>query len=251
MFDITKPGFARSLGFIPVGWYPTSVRFQGANDRILVANGKGMSSKANYQGPRPGAELPASVREYIGGLFKGTLSLIAPPTPAELAKFTTQAYECSPLDAVQAPKNSERSPQNPIPAKLGDASPIKYCLYIVKENRTYDQVFGDLPQGNGDPTLCLFPERVTPNHHAIAQQFVLLDIFYVESEVSADGHEWSMAAYATDFTEKTWPLLYRGGKGKLKYPAEGALPIAASSGGYIGIGVWKPKYLFGVTANSW
>jgi DNA-binding beta-propeller fold protein YncE len=197
LFDITKPGFAKSLGFIPVGWYPTSVRFQGANDRILVANGKGMSSKANSQGPRPGAELPANVREYIGGLFKGTLSLIAPPTPEDLAKYTTTAYACSPLNADASPRVQTRTAGNPIPAKVGEASPISHCLYIIKENRTYDQVFGDLPQGNGDPSLCLFPERVTPNHHALAQQFVLLDNFYVESEVSADGHEWSMAAYAT------------------------------------------------------
>ncbi len=78
-------------------------------------------------------------------------------------------------------------------------------IYIIKENRTYDQVFGDMKEGNGDPHLCLFPESVTPNHHALARQFVLLDNFYVDGEVSADGHEWSMGAYATDFVEKAWP----------------------------------------------
>ena len=83
---------------------------------------------------------------------------------------------------------------SPIPRKVGDPSPIKYCIYIVKENRTYDQVLGDLAQGNGDPSLCLFREEVTPNHHALAREFVLLDNFYVESEVSADGHEWTMGA---------------------------------------------------------
>jgi len=118
---------------------------------------------------------------------------------------------------------------------VGDASPIKYCVYIIKENRTYDQVFGDMKEGNGDKNLCIFPEKVTPNHHALAREFVLLDNFYVESEVSADGHEWSMAAYATDFTEKLWPLSYRGSRyaGKIGYPSEGSYKISASAGGYI------------------
>src|SRR5262249_23082871 len=101
--------------------------------------------------------------------------------------------------------------------------------------RTYDQVFGDLKQGNGDANLCLFPERITPNHHKLVTNFVLLDNFYVEGEVSADGHEWSMAAYATDAVEKLWPLSYRGSpKKKLSYPAEAQMPeIAPSAGGYI------------------
>ena len=109
-------------------------------------------------------------------------------------------------------------------------------------------MFGDIPKGNGDPNLCIFPEQVTPNQHAIANEFVLLDNFYVESEVSADGHEWSMAAYATDFVEKSWPLLYRGNRyGKLSYPAEGSLPIAAPSSGYI----WDQCLKAGVTFRSY
>lgn len=234
VFDVSLPGKAKSLGFIPVGWYPTSVRFHGKENRILVANGKGLGSKANAQGPKPGSDLPPTLREYIGGLFKGALSIIPPPSPADMAKHTKTAYECSPLLAEQAPRNAEREKDNPIPAKVGDPSPIKYCIYIVKENRTYDQVFGDVPEGNGDKNLCIFPENTTPNHHALVREFVLLDNFYVESEVSADGHEWSMAAYATDFTEKTWPLTYRGGLGKLKYPSEGQVGnVASSAGGYI------------------
>ncbi len=103
-------------------------------------------------------------------------------------------------------------------------------------------------QGNGDPTLCIFPRKVTPNHHALAEQFVLLDNFYVESEVSADGHEWTMAAYATDFVEKTWPLMYRGSReGKLKYPAEGSFEIAHPSSGYL----WDRAAAAGVTYRSY
>jgi Phosphoesterase family len=132
---------------------------------------------------------------------------------------------------------AERDEGNPVPAKVGDASPIKHVIYVIKENRTYDQVFGDMKEGNGDPGLCLFPEKVTPNHHKLAREFVLLDNFYCDGEVSADGHEWSMAAYATDFVEKVWPLQYRSvrpaGK-KSFYPSEGSFDaIARSAGGYI------------------
>jgi hypothetical protein len=139
-------------------------------------------------------------------------------------------------------------PDNPIPRRLGLPSPIKYCIYIIKENRTYDQVLGDMPEGNGDPSLCLFPEKVTPNHHKLAREFVLLDNFYVEGEVSADGHEWTMGAYATDFVEKTWPLSYGHNKHKkFPYPAEGNFDIAAPAGGYL----WDRAKEAGVTYRSY
>jgi len=239
VIDVSVKGRARSLGFIPVGWYPTSVRVTSDGRRLLVANGKGLTSLANPGGPQPGkASPPGGIREYIGGLFKGTLSIIE--LPAKRADFekllgtlTSQAYKCSPLrrDSGVTVANA---PGYPIPNKVGEPSPIRYCIYIVKENRTYDQVFGDMKEGRGDPKLCLFPERVTPNHHKLAREFVLLDNFYVESEVSADGHEWSMGAIATDFVEKFWPLSYGHNKQKkYTYPAEGNFPIAAPAGGYI------------------
>ncbi len=234
--NVSERGKSKSMGFIPVGWYPTSVRFSAAENRIYVANGKGLLPHANRHGPNPlSPKSPAdSVTEYIGGLHRGTLGIIVPPSKSEMAEYTRQAYQSSPLKADRGAVAQPREANNPIPSKLGDASPIKHCIYIIKENRTYDQVFGDIASGNGDPALCIFPERITPNHHALAQQFVLLDNFYVESEVSADGHEWSTAAYATDFVEKTWPLNYReGGRGIFRYPSEGALPIAFSAGGYI------------------
>ncbi len=104
---------------------------------------------------------------------------------------------------------------NPIPLKVGEPSPIKYVFYIIKENRTYDQVLGDMPEGNGDTSLVLFGEKITPNQHALAREFVLLDNFYVDGEVSADGHNWSLGAYATDYLEKTWPTSYGGRGGRL------------------------------------
>jgi DNA-binding beta-propeller fold protein YncE len=232
LFNISDRGHSRSLGFIPVGWYPTNVKFSETGSELLVSNGKGLSSKSNRNGPNPNLNAPKEIREYIGGLFQGTLSIIDVPSPAEMTQMTKLAFASSPLEENNAVTQS--APEgNPIPAEVGDPSPIEHCVYIIKENRTYDQVFGDMPRGNGDSSLCIFPRNVTPNHHALADRFVLLDNFYVESEVSADGHEWTMAAYATDFVEKTWPLNYRRGLGKLKYPAEGKFPIAAPSSGYL------------------
>jgi DNA-binding beta-propeller fold protein YncE len=232
VFNTSEPGESRSMGFIPVGWYPTSVRFNAQDKRIYVANGKGLMSSSNAQGPNPNRDPPASVRQYIGGLLRGTLSVIDSPSPNQMARYSEAAYRASPLKPDFAPAG-EPEEENPIPAKAGGETPLRHCIYIIKENRTYDQVFGDLPQGNGDPHLCLFGEEVTPNQHALASEFVLLDNFYVESEVSADGHEWSMAAYATDFVEKTWPLVYRGNQKKLDYPSEGHFDIARPAGGYI------------------
>jgi DNA-binding beta-propeller fold protein YncE len=250
VFDVGTPGRSRSLGFIPVGWYPTSVRVTPDGKRLLVANGKGITPMANPHGPQPAPHRESS-SEYIGQLLRGTLSVIELPDEgrraSQMAAWTAAAYRCVPLkpDAgIAAPRPEE----NPIPARPGDPSPIKYSIYIIKENRTYDQVFGDMAAGNGDPALCLFPERVTPNHHKLAREFVLLDNFYAEAEVSADGHEWSMGAYATDFVEKMWPLNYGHDKsGKIPYPSEGDLAIAAPAGGYL----WDRAREAGISYRSY
>ena len=235
--DVSTRGRAQSLGYIPLGAYPTSIRF--AKDRVWVANGKGSwGSRANPKGPTPKLGHRYSLADYTGGLYEGSLSSFVFPEPRELQRLSSLAYECAPLSASASVRGLRSRPSDsPIPAKLGDPSPIKHCVYIIKENRTYDQVFGDLPQGNGDASLCLFPRKITPNHHAIAESFVLLDNFYVESEVSADGHEWTMGAYASDFVERTWPVTYGGkGRGKggyLGYPAEGNFPISEPKNGYL------------------
>jgi len=230
--NVKELGASKPLGFIPAGWYPTSVRVARSGKTLYVANGKGTSSKANRDGPNPLAERNAGVREYIGGLFQGSLSILPMPGPKEMVAYSKTVYECSPLRARAAGPAPIRPPGHPIPDRVGDPSPIQYCVYIIKENRTYDQVFGDIPEGNGEKSLCLFPEEVTPNHHALAKEFVLLDNFYAEAEVSADGHEWSMGAYASDFVERTWPLSYRGNR-RVPYPSEGALEIARPANGYI------------------
>lgn len=251
VFDVATPGRSRPLGFIPVGWYPTSVRVTLDGKQLLVANGKGSSSKANPNGPQPRVEPPNTIHEYIGGLFRGTLSVIDLPSGAkfesQMKTWTERAMECSPLQAGNAVA-ARRPANNPIPARVGGRSPIKYCIYVIKENRTYDQVLGDLPVGNGDPSLCLFPEKVTPNHHQLARDFVLLDNFYVDGEVSADGHEWTMGAYATDFVEKSWPLSYgHNSHGKFPYPAEGKFAVAQPSSGYL----WDRARAAGVSYRSY
>jgi YVTN family beta-propeller protein len=252
VFDVGAPGKSRSLGFIPVGWYPTSVRVTPDGRHLLVANGKGLTSKANPNGPQPGVNVTSDPNvQLISRLFQGSLSIIDLPArkqfEQQLAAYTAQAYRCCPLKP-NAAATGLRPSDNPVPARVGDASPIKYCLYIIKENRTYDQVFGDLPQGNGDPALCLFPERVTPNLHRLVRDFVLLDNLYADAEVSADGHEWSMGAYATDFVEKMWPMDYGHNRSmKFPYPAEGYFPIAFPASGYL----WDRALEAGITYRSY
>ncbi len=239
VFDVRKPGLSKSKGFIPVGWYPTCVKVIGK--KLFVSNGKGFSSMANPYGPnpvRPKEEViyqggdrtkPISV-QYIGGLFKGTLSIIDEPTDAQLSQYSSLVYKNTPY-TKEKESITTGEPGNPVPMKTGNASPIKYVFYIIKENRTYDQVLGDMKEGNGDPSLVLFGEKITPNLHKLAKEFVLLDNFYVDAEVSMDGHTWTTAAYANDYLEKTWPTSY-GGRGGT-YDGEGNRAIANNKNGFI------------------
>lgn len=239
VFDVSVPGKSISKGFIPTGWYPTQVKIIG--NKILVTNGKGFSSKANPHGPSPldkkgdihyqkGDSTKIIETEYIGGLFKGSLSIVNMPDEALLATYSKIVYSNTPYTKEKETKVSGEV-GNPIPNKLGAPSPIKYVFYIIKENRTYDQILGDVKEGNGDTSLVLFGKKVTPNQHALSKEFVLLDNFYVDGEVSADGHNWSMGAYATDYLEKTWPTSY-GGRGG-EYEAEGGREIANNKGGFL------------------
>jgi YVTN family beta-propeller protein len=253
LFDVSTPGSGISKGFIPTAWYPTCVRI--AKGKILVSNGKGSSSRANPYGPNPNRKGDEVVyqaagkehkikEQYIGGLFRGTLEIMNIPDAGQMSLFSQVVYKNTPYN-----KNteliSEGTTGNPIPMKVGDTSPIKHIFYIIKENRTYDQVLGDIPEGNGDPDLVLFGEKVTPNQHALAREFVLLDNFYVNGEVSADGHNWTMGAYATDFLEKNWPTSY-GGRGG-SYPGEGKMAIANNKDGFM----WDDCARNGVSYRSY
>lgn len=239
VFDVSNPGKSFSKGFIPVGWYPTNVKVIGKN--IFVTNGKGLQSAANPLGPNPASKSESvwyqkadnTVKgpvEYIAGMLKGSLSIIPEPDIPLLALYSQQVYQNTPYNRYKE-LHAEGEAGNPIPAKVGDTSPVKYVFYIIKENRTYDQVLGDVPEGNGDTSLVLFGEKITPNQHALANQYVLLDNFYCDAEVSADGHNWSFGAYANDYLEKTWPTGY-GGRGGT-YDAEGKRAIANNKNGFI------------------
>jgi YVTN family beta-propeller protein len=239
VFDISVPGASRSKGFIPTAWYPTCVRT--VKNKVLVSNGKGITSYPNPYGPNParkgseviyqqgGKEYSVKV-QYIAGLLRGMMTRFKTPGEKKIKQLTRMVYENTPYIGGKE-LNSEGMEGNPVPRKVGDPSPIKYIFYIIKENRTYDQVLGDMPEGNGDTSLVLFGKKITPNQHALAKEFVLLDNFYVNGEVSADGHNWTMGAYATDYLEKTWPTSY-GDRGGV-YSAEGAREIANNKNGFL------------------
>ncbi len=240
VFDVSQPGHSGSKGFIPTGWYPTCVKV--VKGKLWVTNGKGFSSLPDPYGPNPirhkekteyhaGEKDNTHKAQYIGGgLLMGSMSIITEPNEQLLSAYTGAVYHNTPYD-IKKSLSADVPAGNPVPSKVGDASPIKYVFYVMKENRTYDQVLGDEPTGNGDTSLCLFPKRITPNEHALAEQFVLLDNFYVDAEVSADGHNWSMAAYANDYTEKTWPTSYGGRGGSYDYG--GTRKIAFPPDGFI------------------
>ena len=200
--DVATPGKSEVEGFIPTGWYPTAARFSGDGKRIYVLSGKGLASQANPRGSQPG--MYATEGQYMGAMLTGSLSVVDRPDAAALAAYTRTVYGLTPYsDAIRlAPAGAPAG--SPIPQKVGQPSPIRHVFYVIRENRTYDQVLGDMKEGNGEPSLTLFGEDVTPNAHALARQFVLFDNFYVDAEVSYDGHSYSTAAYATDFTEKSF-----------------------------------------------
>jgi YVTN family beta-propeller protein len=251
VFDVSNPGNSKSKGFIPTGWYPTCVRV--IKDNIFVSNGKGLTSKANPFGPSPVSKKEAVAHhaesqhtkvQYIGGLFTGTLQSIPAFTDNQLGLYSQAVYHNTPYSREKEMYSSGEA-GNPVPSRVGDSSPIKYVFYVIKENRSYDQVLGDMKEGNGDAGLVLFGENVTPNLHNLAKQFVLLDNFYVDGEVSADGHNWTMGAYATDYLEKNWPSSY-GGRGGT-YPGEGEREIANNKNGFL----WDYCKRFGVSYRSY
>ena len=245
--DISQPR-ADVRGFIPTGWYPTAARAVAGN-RLVILSGRGLRSYANPAGPNP-TKHPAPrhegviAEEYVGKLQTGAASFLPVPGDAQLdadtaAVLANSPYNDTKLDSAGIPAGG------PVPAKPGDRSPIEHVIYIVKENRTYDQVLGDLPQGNGDASLVLFGERVTPNLHKLAREFALLDNFYVNSDVSADGHSWSTAAIASDYIQKMWPNSYA--KRRNLYDYEGQEPAAAPGAGYL----WTNAAARGVSMRNY
>lgn len=225
------------LGFVPAGWYPTAARAL-ADGRLVVLNGRGGGSHSNPRGPNP-THIPSPLHEglravqYVGKIQTGTLSFIDPLTDSSLDADTKTVMQNS------------RWRENETPPRPGALSRIQHVIYIVKENRTYDQVLGDLKEGNGDPSLVLFGEQITPNHHKLAREFVLLDNFYVSADVSADGHNWSTAAIAPDYVQKLWPNSYAGRRKGYDY--EGQEATALPPAGYL----WTNASAAGISMRNY
>jgi len=236
------------LGFIPAGWYPTAAAVL-ADGTLVVLNGKGVRSYPNPRGPNPARRLSPEQQafgepQFVARIQQGTAQFVPPFSDEQLDAYTAAVLANSPyrdakLVDAGTPKDS------PIPSRPGDPSPIQYVIYIVKENRTYDQVLGDIKEGNGDPSLCLFGEEVTPNHHKLARQFALLDNFYVNADVSADGHQWSAAAIAPDYVQKLWPNSYARRRRLNDY--QGQEPTATPPAGYL----WTNAAAAGVSLRNY
>ena len=179
------------LGRVPVEWYPSALALDG--DGLLVVNAKGRGSRPNPNQAQPGKKIPKDSHDYTLGQLEGTLMSIPASVTSKLESLTKRVAQANGWDAT---RGANRYP------------PFKHVIYIIKENRTYDQVLGDMKEGDGDASLVFFPENVSPNHHALARRFGLFDRFFTNAEVSAQGHNWSMAAYSGDYLEKTMPSIY-------------------------------------------
>jgi hypothetical protein len=249
--DISGPRTHVS-GFIPSGWYPTAVRVL-PNGEIAMLNGKGIRSYPNPNGPNP-TRTRAPVHEgvsnapeiqYTPHIQKGTVAFLAPPNEDQLANFTRTTLDNSPYrdEMIYGPPGDAQDAF--FSQREGHASPIQHVIYVIKENRTYDQVLGDLPKGNGDKSLVLFGERITPNLHQLAREFITYDNFYENADVSADGHNWLSAAIAPDYTVKLWPNDY-GHRSKI-YDFEGGEPANTPPAGYI----WDNAIQAGISVRDY
>ena len=197
VFDF-KPGQSSLRGLVPVGWFPGGIAYDSKRRTLCVANIKGIGSTRHL---RPGESAKYNSHDYFG-----TLSLVPVPEEEHLARLTQAALHNLRYPLLREAKLPARpgQPPRPVPERVGEPSSFKHVVYIIQENRTYDQVLGDLSHGNGDPSLCVFGEHITPNHHKVAREFVLLDNTYCSGICSADGHQWADSAMATDYMERSF-----------------------------------------------
>jgi YVTN family beta-propeller protein len=219
-------------GFIPTGWYPTALALADGDLFVVTGKGQGTGPNSSRLSPEPGEINPREKHPYIATLIHGSVARInLQKAENELAHLTAEAVESNRLQAGIEPMRF-----------ASGKNPIAHVIYIIKENRSYDQVFGDLKGANGDPSLVMYGEDITPNQHRLARQFGILDNFYVSGEVSGNGHVWSTAAITSDYTEKTWEIGYRGherlydyeGVVSNDYPLEEGIPdVDEPSTGYL------------------
>ena len=217
-------------GFIPVGWFPTALALTKMNDRLLIGNGYGFGSIAPVAAGAQG-------RRYSDR--KGEISILPLPVGLGLLnQYTAQVRQNNrTIGAGESPAVVAAGNAVPVPPTLGEVkSPIEHVIYIIKENRTYDQVFGDLPQGNGDPSLAIFGRTVTPNLHALVEKFVLFDNYYTAGDQSSLGHQWCDEAYANDYSHKY---------GNARNDFAGTNPLAFAPTGFL----WDNARSHGKTAR--
>ncbi|HEY8832879.1 MAG TPA: SMP-30/gluconolactonase/LRE family protein, partial [Gemmatimonadaceae bacterium] len=225
------------IGRIPAGWYPSAIAVDGGD--ILVINGKGRGTAPNVGHPQPNQRSTPHSPDYTLGQINGTLTIV-PAANASIADLDAFSQRVASANGWNSAPAASKYP------------PFEHVIYVIKENRTYDQVLGDLSQADGDPSLVFFPRAVSPNHHALAERFGVFDRFFVNAEVSPDGHNWSTAAYVTDYSEKTIPSNYSD-RGR-SYDYEGfnrnARPVddvAEPSSGYL----WDLAERGGITYRNY
>lgn len=205
-----RAGRCRLMGKIPTGWFPGALAYDQNRKMLHVANIKGSGSGHPVAS---GAPVKYNTHQY-----SGTLSLIPLPTTEQLAHYSGVVDWNTRRSMTNVAKMEARpnQPPRPIPQRIGEPSVFKHVIYIIKENRTYDQVLGDIKEGNGDPSLCIYGENITPNQHKMAREFVLLDNIYCSGILSADGHQWADTGFATDYIERSFagfPRSYPDGMG--------------------------------------
>ncbi len=211
-FEPEDKGDSKMLGQIPVGWFPGAIALDASRQQLLVANIKGLPKTPKKQG---GGQEGFNSHHYTGSLTVCPL----PESAEQLAMLSERVAKNMRRPAIAATAQAARPgvAAKPIPERIGEPSLIKHVVYIIKENRTYDQVFGALPQGRGKPELCIFGAEITPNQHKMVKEFVLLDNTYCSGILSADGHQWSTTAFSTDYMEKSFagfPRSYPDGMGE-------------------------------------
>ncbi|MCZ8516441.1 beta-propeller fold lactonase family protein [Paenibacillus filicis] len=217
--------FGRIKGLIPTGWYPTGVQITPDGKRMLITSAKGLGTGPNA----PADPSKPTNYPYIERQLQGFLQVVDIPSNSQLNKYTRMVWENNGFNdhgKVNGFDKEENASSTIVPRHVGDSSPIKHVIYIVKENRTYDQVFGDLGKGNGDPSLAIFGKDVTPNHHKLAEQFVTLDNFYANGEVSQNGWQWVTQASSNPYNELGTAQGYAGNGSQ--YDSEGYHPFIAA-----------------------
>ena len=227
------------IGLIPVGWFPGALAYDTARNTILVANIKGhaVETTAYETTGAPG---------FNTHQYHGSVSLVPVPGKKDLKEFSAVVYDNYRRERIAQALKKPRpnQPPRPVPERIGEPSVFKHVVYVIKENRTYDQVLGDVAAGNGDPALCIFGEKVTPNQHKLVREFILLDNTYCSGILSADGHQWSTTAFGTDYLERSfagWPRSYPDGMAQDEVDA-----LAYAPSGFIwdnalkhGISLWN------------